>query len=384
MVLSPPPMDLSLQQNQQHRQQQQLQFYHPQSRREDLQQQSKDDSMSPGLRFTEVLFESPPPHRAIESVKSLETKNVSNIHRKPPCSYIALIAMAIRSAPEQRITLNGIYKFIMENFPYYNDNKQGWQNSIRHNLSLNDCFVKVPRERGKPGKGNYWTLDTKGEEMFENGNLRRRKRRPNSSVRLRSVQLPFSEESRVHLESHNETNNSSIRDSRLSDELNRLFITADPDTNKPLDDLGLAAHSNSLDDFRILQHLHPEASQGDRAQPSSTSPTLEGLPLFHILAIQERFRSILLQRVCPQISGTEGAFHIPPPEKRAFKSFNIEDIIRPHSSPNRSHSTAEPMISEVNTRLPLQFYEFATHHSHSQQQPHLHQHVFHNFGALSD
>ncbi|XP_002764077.2 forkhead box L3 isoform X1 [Callithrix jacchus] len=100
---------------------------------------------------------------------------------RPAYSYIALIAMAIQQSPAGKVTLSGIYDFIMRKFPYYRANQRAWQNSIRHNLSLNSCFVKVPRTEGhEKGKGNYWTFAGGCEsllDLFENGNYRRRRRR---------------------------------------------------------------------------------------------------------------------------------------------------------------------------------------------------------------
>ncbi|VDL92853.1 unnamed protein product [Schistocephalus solidus] len=113
----------------------------------------------------------------LKSYRTLPRRGVRSRSTKPPYSYIALITMAIMDSSTRRLTLSGICEYINRKFEYYQERFPVWQNSIRHNLSLNDCFIKVPREPGNLGKGNYWTLDPNSYNMFENGSFLRRKKR---------------------------------------------------------------------------------------------------------------------------------------------------------------------------------------------------------------
>ncbi|XP_055626126.1 protein fork head [Toxorhynchites rutilus septentrionalis] len=133
----------------------------------------------PGSR--EVLGDPGSPNSAalqrVRTEKPAATYRRNYTHAKPPYSYISLITMAIQNNPHKMLTLAEIYQFIMDLFPFYRQNQQRWQNSIRHSLSFNDCFVKVPRTPDKPGKGSFWTLHPDSGNMFENGCYLRRQKR---------------------------------------------------------------------------------------------------------------------------------------------------------------------------------------------------------------
>ncbi|NWX40339.1 FOXJ1 protein, partial [Steatornis caripensis] len=102
----------------------------------------------------------------------------TNPHVKPPYSYATLICMAMEASNTPKITLSAIYKWITDNFCYFRHADPTWQNSIRHNLSLNKCFIKVPREKGEPGKGGFWKLDPQYADRLKNGAIKKRRMSP--------------------------------------------------------------------------------------------------------------------------------------------------------------------------------------------------------------
>lgn len=132
---------------------------------------------------------------------------------KPPYSYASLIAQAINSSRDKRMTLNGIYKHITTNYPYYQMTQNGWQvniinqytflfffwfhehisyfflfmqNSIRHNLSLNKAFLKVARSNSEPGKGAFWMIDSNTELQLSKG-LHKRQKRPSQQYDSQAI-----------------------------------------------------------------------------------------------------------------------------------------------------------------------------------------------------
>ena len=112
-----------------------------------------------------------------DSDAPLEFEPIVDDGTKPPYSYAHLIGMAILRSPQRRLTLNQIYTWIMTTFEYYRAEAQpqtNWQNSIRHNLSLNKAFVKEERPKDEPGKGHYWKIVPGAEAQFAKGAKGRR------------------------------------------------------------------------------------------------------------------------------------------------------------------------------------------------------------------
>lgn len=118
-----------------------------------------------------------------------DTPRATKSDDKPPHSYAQLIGMAILSSTNRRLTLAQIYASISSQFPYYNPNDSGWQNSIRHNLSLHKNFIKVERPKDDPGKGHYWTVEPGTEGQFLKQKLPRKPQSSGENVPVMSTRM---------------------------------------------------------------------------------------------------------------------------------------------------------------------------------------------------
>ncbi|KKY33331.1 putative forkhead transcription factor fkh1 [Diaporthe ampelina] len=106
----------------------------------------------------------------ILSTNDMDLSLEDNKGIKPQYSYAQMITQAIMSTHDEKLNLNGIYTYIMSNYAYYRHQQPaGWQNSIRHNLSLNKAFEKVARSTDEPGKGMKWQITAEcRDEMVKN------------------------------------------------------------------------------------------------------------------------------------------------------------------------------------------------------------------------
>ncbi|KAJ8730392.1 hypothetical protein PYW07_017430 [Mythimna separata] len=176
-------------------------------------------------------------------------------------SYAQLIVQAVASAPDKQLTLSGIYSYITKHYPYYRTADKGWQNSIRHNLSLNRYFIKVPRSQEEPGKGSFWRIDPQSEgKLIE---LAFRPRRPRG-VQFRA---PFGLSSRSAPTSPSQVGVSGLV---TPEELSReptpeLFPSEEPEPTGRESSQQRLSSNNS----QSTQYLFPQRSGVSQSAPGS-------------------------------------------------------------------------------------------------------------------
>ncbi|XP_070263670.1 forkhead box protein M1 isoform X5 [Myotis yumanensis] len=117
----------------------------------------------------------------VEELPGGSTSWQDSVSERPPYSYMAMIQFAINSTERKRMTLKDIYTWIEDHFPYFKHMaKPGWKNSIRHNLSLHDMFV---RETSANGKVSFWTIHPSANRYLTLDQVFKQQKRPNPELR---------------------------------------------------------------------------------------------------------------------------------------------------------------------------------------------------------
>ncbi|CAG5864907.1 unnamed protein product [Menidia menidia] len=123
-----------------------------------------------------------------EVTTTTEGCNLEQSVNKPNQSYIALISKAILASEEKKLLLCDIYQWIMDHYPFFKSKDKNWRNSVRHNLSLNDCFVKAGRSEN--GKGHFWAIHPANYQDFSKGDYQCRRARRRVRKMAGQLRLP--------------------------------------------------------------------------------------------------------------------------------------------------------------------------------------------------
>ncbi|OXA46552.1 Forkhead box protein J1-B [Folsomia candida] len=227
---------------------------------------------------------------------------------KPPFSYANLICMALMRANKNKMTLSAIYAWIKESFLYYRIADNSWCNSIRHNLSLNRCFMKVPRSKDEPGKGGFWRLDPAYTQSLDKGEkpyrLRKRRNPPknknknkppsinnNSSIVTNAMkQSGITTHDMMQIHSCSDLNCPDTHPPYVAQEMEIQLQISNNSQNQPHPQFGTpnSPSAGSIPGGQptnntVLQHIHTSTSSSPNYSPPEGITLLQNVQMLDIL-----------------------------------------------------------------------------------------------------
>lgn len=127
-----------------------------------------DNINSPSIIFSPAMSEDD--SRSTKQEENIEPSKSDGGKPKEP--YIALISKILLENAEKKMILQDIYDTLQEKYSYFKTAETSWRNVVRHNLSINECFIKAGR--ASSGRGFYWAIHPACVDMFKSGDFRRR------------------------------------------------------------------------------------------------------------------------------------------------------------------------------------------------------------------
>ncbi|XP_072835495.2 forkhead box protein R1 isoform X2 [Pogona vitticeps] len=112
-----------------------------------------------------------PASRKVKTLRSRgrKLKRVQGGWARPPLNYCILISLALSSSADGSLTVQEIYQFTRQHFPFFRTAPEGWKNTVRHNLCFSSSFEKTTDFVCLEGnrKSRLWKLTSEGRRKFQ-------------------------------------------------------------------------------------------------------------------------------------------------------------------------------------------------------------------------